>query len=45
MELTPGFCSATPQFGEFRAFMRETTAIRSEYNFKVNEARPAATSS
>jgi formate hydrogenlyase transcriptional activator len=34
MELTPAYCSTTPKFDDFRAFMRETRAIRSEYNFE-----------
>jgi formate hydrogenlyase transcriptional activator len=33
MELTPGSCSTTPQFRKFPVLMRETTSIRSEYNF------------
>ena len=34
MEPTPGFCTATPQFGKLRTLMRETTETRSEYNFE-----------
>jgi formate hydrogenlyase transcriptional activator len=34
MELAPAYCSTTPKLDDFRAFMRETTAIRSEYKFE-----------
>jgi formate hydrogenlyase transcriptional activator len=34
MELTPAYCSTTPQFSEFRAFMHKPTPIGSKYKFE-----------